>query len=218
MRKLILMLFLLGVLAVPALASETFTFSRITSSTPDGYELPTIEMTVYEVLADSGWVGFTFELTGPGSITEIYFDDGTLLSICNIIDGPSGVEFTDTKINPKNLPGGNLLDPEFKATQGLLVQAAKDTSTGLSEGETLSLEYSLQNGLGYQDVLNAIYLGISDPAAAGSLRAGVHVRSLGLNGKDSDSFVITIVHAPGSVLLGSIGIGFVGWLRRRRTA
>ena len=220
MRKLILMLFLLGLLAIPALASETFTFSRITSNTPDGYELPTVVMTVYDTGIESQ-VGFTFELTGPGCLTEIYFDDGTLLDrtlgdVLEIIDSPPDVDFTDIKIAPKNLPGGEILDPAFIATQGLSVDTAGNTSTGVCEGESLSLVYSLQGELGYQDVLSAIYLGISDPIADGSLRAGIHVRGLGLDGEYSDSFVIT-VPAPGSVLLGSIGIGFVGWLRRRRT-
>lgn len=216
MKKLILMLFLLGVLAVPALASETFTFSRITSNTPDGYELPTIEMTVYDTGVE-GQVGFTFGLTGPGCITEIYFDDGTLLDVCEILDSPPDVDFTDDGVSPDNLPGGNILDPAFIATQGLSVDTAGNTSTGVCEGESLSLVYTLQGGLDYQGVLSAIYLGISDPIADGSLRAGIHVRGLGLDGEYSDSFVITTVPAPGAIVLGSIGISFVGWLRRRHT-
>lgn len=224
MKKLVLMIVLFGLLAASSLASETFTFSRITSNTPDGYALPTIEMTVYDTGIDSGKVGFTFGLTGPGTISEIYFDDGALLDISAIIDNPPDVDFTDTKINPKNLPGGNLLDPAFIATQGLLVQSDKNTSTGISQGETLSLEYTLKNNLNYQDVLSAINLGIFDPAVDGSLRAGVHVRELGLGGKYSDSFVITTpvpvpvpVPVPGSVLLGSLGVGLVGWLRKKRS-
>ena len=47
-------------------------------------------------------------------IASIYFDDGLLLGISDIINGP-GVNFTAIA-DPANLPAGNTLDPPFETT------------------------------------------------------------------------------------------------------
>jgi hypothetical protein len=180
-------------------------------------------MTVDEYALSGGGSGvlFTFELTGPGYISEIYFEDGTLLSVADIIDSPPDVDFftyndpdNHNGINPGNLPGGNELDPPFVTTQALSVEAAGKNHTGICDGETLGVVYSLQGGQDYIDVLDAIAMGIVDPSMVGTLRVGVHVHGLGPDGDYSDSFVI--VPAPGAIVLGSVGLVFVGWLRQRR--
>jgi len=60
------------------------------------------------------------------------------------------------------------------------------------------------------------------PATFGVL--GMGIRSLywqdtvsGMNFAALDNITLTVIPAPGAIVLGSIGVGVVGWLRRRRT-
>ena len=67
-----------------------------------------------------GTVDFTFynDVGIASSISEIYFDDGTLLALSSISDSGAGVAFTGPPTNPGDLPGGNLASPPFHVSQG----------------------------------------------------------------------------------------------------
>jgi hypothetical protein len=141
------------------------------------------------------------------SITDVYFDDGALLGIADIINGGPGVSFNDPAI-PGNLPGGNSVEPPFETTAGF--SADSDTPVqpmGVNPGESVGILFNLQLGKTFEDVLTAIYQGFDDPLAGESLRIGMHLQSIGPQ-DGSDSFIMTPV--PGAAILGLIGLSIAG--------
>ena len=127
---------------------------------------------------DAGQVTFTFSNSGPeaSSITDIYFDDGTLLGIATIIDG-SGTDF-EQLASPGDLPGGN--PAGFETTAGFSADSESPTQpNGVNPGESVAIVFNLQSGGTLQDVL--------DELASGELKIGIHVQ--GYEGGGSESFV-----------------------------
>ena len=239
MNKLILVLFMALMfcvsLAVPVHAAETLTFGfyRITDNDPTNAGLGEAQLFVDVInegtdvsFIDSDgdgtaetWVdqvGFNFRNTGPVDMTiaEIYFDDGTLFGFASVVDGPVGVDF-EQYASPPVLPGGGTLSPSFDVTSGFLAEATGN-DTGVDPGEWVKIIFDLMPGKAYSDVISALHNGYADASATDVdvLRIGLHVISIGDNG-NSEAYVNA--PAPGALLLGSMGIGIVGWLRRRRT-
>jgi hypothetical protein len=164
-----------------------------------------------------GQVQFSFYNAGPAasSITDVYFDDGSLLGIASLIDaddgigGDAGVDFTQGA-SPGNLPAGNNATPPFQATSGFLADANPAVQpNGVNPNEWLGIIFDLQVGQTFADVLAEL--------AGGSLRIGIHVQ--GFQNGGSESFINNPVPVPAALwLFGSGLLALAGLTRRRRTA
>jgi hypothetical protein len=161
-----------------------------------------------------GTVNFLFSNAGPvaTSITDVYFDDGTLLGIALITNG-AGVNFS-AGATPPNLPGGNSLSPAFVTTAGFSADSDPPVQpNGVNPGEQIEVRFNLIGGQTFADTINALQLGITNPSSADALRIGIHVQAIGPDSL-SDSFVNT--PEPGTISLVMLGLAAIGGAQRRR--
>jgi hypothetical protein len=150
------------------------------------------------------------------SITDVYFDDGTLLAMGQITSS-TGVSFT-ALASPGDLPGHQDVNPPFVTTQGFSLDSTSGQDGVKAHGvdaatEWLSVLFTLQGTQTYADTLAAL--------ANGSLRIGLHVQAIGATetfdgGSDSYVNTVSVVPVPGAVLLGFLGLSYAG-MRLRRT-
>jgi len=200
----------LCLLAAPANAQVTYGFYHVVEPGDGATELADGaigEAQLFVTVSDpcNSQVLFTFTNTGPkaSSITDVYFDDGSLLSIASIDNSDPGVSFS-SPASPPNLPGGNNVSPPFVTTPGFSADSDPPVQPkGVNPGESLGILFNLQDSRTFNDVINEL----NDT----TLRIGIHVQ--GFDSGGSESFVN--IPAPGALLLASIGLTLVGWIRRR---
>jgi len=157
-------------------------------------------------------VSFLFTNSGSvqSTITNIFFDDGTLLGISQINNG-EGVNF-ERGSKPGDLPGGEDLDPPFEATVDFNISSSTPQliANGIDPGESLEIVFELINDKTFDDTIQALI--------TGELRIGLHVRNFPDGG--SESFVnlppqiIPLPSAAGLAMAGLVALG----ARRRRSA
>lgn len=208
---------ILGAIGTMANAS-VLSFSCITLNDPSGLNCATGESQLSVELLDAGpsRVRFNFYNTGSAasSITDVYYDDGSLLGLAGLIDKDDGVGGLATVdfsqyATPGNLPGGNNISPPFVAIKQFSMDSNPPVQpNGVNPGEWLGVEFDLKNNQTLQDVMNEL--------SNGQLRIGLHVQGFADGG--SESYVnnaLTVVPLPPSILLISSALIAFGGLARR---
>ena len=155
---------------------------------------------VSEVASNPNQVLFTFLNQGSirSSITDVYFQDGTLLgpAASASLTG-SGVNFS-WGAEPGDLPGGEELDPEFHVTAGF----SADSNTPVPQNgvnntllgtEYLNVVFDLQSGLDFDDVAAALTRPPPSTTEEPSLRIGFRVQDFA----DGSSAAYVNVRPPG---------------------
>ena len=178
----------------------------------------TLDVTEYasdpdpETETETERVLFTFSNIGPlpSVLTGVYFDDGALLGISEIVEQPPDVDFSYPVEGQENFPEGGNQDPPFETTAGFSAGIEKGKGgvlKGVNPGESVGIVFTLKDDYDLDGVIAAMYRGLNDPLND-SLRVGLRVQSLGEDGEFSDAFMHAPV--PGAVLLGLLGLGVAG--------
>jgi hypothetical protein len=180
-------------------ASYRFDFGIFTSNGPY-HNSPLVDTYVVVSNGQPAIVDFTFYNISAiqSSVAQIYFDDGSLLDIATITNGP-GTSFSEKYPGPGNLPGGELIS--FVADREFTIGALNPPpENGVNPtADWVRIRYNLVPGGNLASVIGELQ--------TGELRVGIHI--IDLPGGSSES-AIMIVPEPATMLLLGIGGLFLG--------
>ena len=208
MKKILIALALTACAAVPASAATTsYSFNCITNSNAANCGIGHAQFFLdVSDTANASQVLFEFRNVGAGlsSITDVYFDDGTLLGIAQVFNGP-GVSFTPPA-TPGNLPGANNINPAFQTTSGFSADSdAPVSKNGVNPGEKLGILFNLKSGQNFTDVMNAMVIA----GGTNGLRVGVHAQSIGSGGSESFVNSVSLVPEASQWMMMLVGISVI---------
>jgi len=191
-----------------------YSFYNITNTIAENVEIGISQLSVEVTDPGSDQILFTFRNIGDDacSISEVYFDDGSLLGIAELIDeghagGDSGVDF-EPGANPSNLPSGNNAVPLFEATANFSSQASNPAPDwGVNPGEYLGILFNINSEQSEQTFDNVI-----TELNSGALRIGLHVTAFELG--ESESFINTVPIPATAWMFGAGLVGLIG-IRRK---
>ncbi len=210
--------------AFAAAPAHTYTFVGVGDPSASSVNVATGQASLAVEVIDLGFssaaganqVAFTFTNDSNSSLTDVYFDDGTLFGIASISDSGTDVDFSQLA-KPGNLSGGEYLNPDFTTTAGFSADSnAPTTQNGVTSGEWLTIIFNLQSGKEYQSVIDA--LALPNGGGAGDLRIGLRVQSFADGGGESFVNVSAPVPEAKTYVMMFAGLGLVGLtvLRRRQ--
>jgi hypothetical protein len=186
-------------------ADYRFNFDIFTSNS-SYHDSPDVDTYVVVSNGEEAIVDFTFynASTIDSSVARIFFDDGSLLDIANIINGP-GTLFSEGAPGSNNLPSGENIgfyaDREF--TIGADPPPSQNGIDNPPPEEWVTIRFNLVSGANLQGVINELI--------TGDLRVGIHIISLPDGLSES---AIMVVPEPATLMLLAAGAAAV--LRKRK--